>query len=538
MGKTYTAVARASCAVLFLLCLVKQAQCAHILGFPSMNYVSHHRVVLKIGKELQARGHKYTHILPDFAKETYDDVDIRTFNSTLTENELEDWWLSVSNVIDFSENIFSLLELVIKVVPQNLQLFQRFCEDFLKHESLIAELKESVDLVLCDVTNDCCFILVDMLNATRVDVSTIGFGTLLGAYLFGYPHAPLYATLEASLALPKASKFSFICRLKGFVTYTLVSNALTRATLVDLWEKNGKANSKFTHVKHARKVHGIALIPNDFTLEHSYPLGANIKVIGAILPEPARALPDYLDEFMTENKVVVLVSFGTVFSNYPTGVAQAIADELSQISAAVLWKYSGITPKNLGRNIKIIPWLPQNECSFNDLLGHSSTKAFITHGGLNSVQESLYHAVPMVVIPMIPDQPKHASLVEYRGVGKAVEWKSIIAGGKVLQRAVNEILNNEVYGENLKRISAIMKDRRRKPAEEGADWVEYALRHNGASHLISEAFDLPDYKLHMFDVFIFLVLVVFLAVYAILCLCCCFCRSCRRRKGQVKEKQG
>ena len=45
----------------------------------------------------------------------------------------------------------------------------------------------------------------------------------------------------------------------------------------------------------------------DFALEQSRPLGANIKVIGAISPwEPARRLPEYLDKYMSENKVVGL----------------------------------------------------------------------------------------------------------------------------------------------------------------------------------------------------------------------------------------
>ena len=286
--------------------------------------------------------------------------------------------------------------------------------------------------------------------------------------------------------------------------------------LADLWEKNGIANSKFTNAAVARRVHGIALIPYDFALEQSRPLGSNIKVIGALLPEPARRPPDYLHKYMSENKVVVIVSFSTVLPNYPTGLAQNIADELSKVSAAVLWKYSGTIPKNLGKNIKIIPWFPKNEFSFNDILGHSSVKVFVTHGGLNSYQESVYHGVPMVVVPMVGDQPRQANLVEYKELGVAIEWKSINANDEVLQNAINKVLNNKVYEENAKRLSTIMKDRKQSPSREGADWIEYALRHDGAPHLTSEAMDLPQYKLHMFDVFLFLVVLICLVVYALL----------------------
>ncbi len=537
MEPTHTFPARIFFLILLFVYLVKQARCGHIVGFASLGFVSHNRVLWKLGKELQTRGHKYTQILPNFAKETYDDIDVKIFNSSLTNEQLEDWCLYVTNMGDFYTDMYAVLVLITEIVPKRDWINRQFCEDLLKHESLIAELKGTADLVLCDVFDDCCFILADMLNATRVDVSPEGFAGIVGAYLFGYPQAPVYATLEASISLPSASKFSFTNRLKGFLHSTFFWYGLDQPRLADLWEKNGKANSKFTNAVDARRTHGIALIPHDFALGQSRPVGANIKVIGAISAEPAQRLPEYLDKFMRENKVVVVVSFGTIFSNYPTGLAQTIADELSQVSAAVLWKYSGtIMPKRLGKNIKIIPWFPKNECSFNDILGHSSTKVFVTHGGLNGFQESVYHGVPMVVIPLTVDQPRQANFAQYKKLGVAMKWKSIQANGKVLRNGINEVLNNKVYKENVKRLSIIMKDRKQSPSQQGADWIEYALRHDGASHLTSEAIDLPQYKLHMFDVFIFLVVVACLVIYALLHLCCCIFRACVRNM-QVKEKQ-
>jgi UDP:flavonoid glycosyltransferase YjiC (YdhE family) len=536
MKQMHTMPARLFGLILVSVYLVEQARCGHILGFAAFSYVSHHRLLWKLGKELQTRGHKYTHILPNFAKETYDDVDIKIFNSSLTNGNIENWFLKFARVSDYHTDVFALFEVLTKTWPEHKQMYRQFCEDFLKHESLIAELKASVDLVLCDFINECCYILADMLNVTRVDVSTFGFSGAVGAYLFGLPQPSVYATLEASTLLPSASKFSFINRLKGFLACMGVWHTYSNPVLKDLWEKNAKANSKFRDAASARRTHGIALIPHDFALEQSRPLGANIKVIGAISPEPARRLPEYLDKYMSENKVVVVVSFGTIFSDYPTGLAQSIADELSQVSAAVLWKYSGTLPKNIGNNLKIIPWIPRNECSFNDILGHSSTKVFVTHGGLNSFQESVYHGIPMVLIPMTGDQPRQADVVRYKELGVAIEWKSIKANGKVLRNAINEVLNNKVYKENTKRLSTIMRDRKQTPSQEGADWIEYALRHDDAPHLTSEAIDLPEYKLHMFDVFIFLVVVVCLVIYLILRLCCCIFRACGR-KMQVKEKQ-
>ena len=144
---------------------VHQVRCGHIVGFATLNWVSHHRVLWTLGKKLQNRGHKYTHILPSFAKETYDDVDLKTFNSSLTSQRIEGWFQRLASLNgDYTKDIFALLELI-RIAPQRVQLLgefceeQRvqllgeFCEDFFQHESLIIELTASVDLVLCDVVN-------------------------------------------------------------------------------------------------------------------------------------------------------------------------------------------------------------------------------------------------------------------------------------------------------------------------------------------------------------------------------------------------
>ena len=57
-----------------------------------------------------------------------------------------------------------------------------------------------------------------------------------------------------------------------------------------------------------------------------------------------------------------------------------------------LWKFESDTlPIDLPKNVMVKAWLPQN-----DLLGHESVIAFITHGGFLSVTEANYHGVPMI----------------------------------------------------------------------------------------------------------------------------------------------
>jgi len=58
---------------------------------------------------------------------------------------------------------------------------------------------------------------------------------------------------------------------------------------------------------------------------------------------------------------------------------------------------------NVAANVKVITWAPQN-----DVLGHESVRAFVSHGGNNSIYEAAYHAVPTVVMPCVADQGENA----------------------------------------------------------------------------------------------------------------------------------
>ncbi|EDL75668.1 rCG50973 [Rattus norvegicus] len=56
----------------------------------------------------------------------------------------------------------------------------------------------------------------------------------------------------------------------------------------------------------------------------------------------------------------------------------------------------------LAPNVKIVDWIPQS-----DLLAHPRIHLFVTHGGLNSINEAIQHGVPMVGITVFGDQPEN-----------------------------------------------------------------------------------------------------------------------------------
>ncbi|XP_051472576.1 UDP-glucuronosyltransferase 2A2-like isoform X7 [Apus apus] len=193
----------------------------------------------------------------------------------------------------------------------------------------------------------------------------------------------------------------------------------------------------------------------------------------------------------------------------------------------VLWRYKGKKPETLGSNTRIYDWIPQN-----DLLGHPLTKAFITHGGTNGIYEAIYHGVPMVGIPLFADQ--HDNIAHMRAKGAAVELDFSTLKTQDLVDALNTVINNSTYKENVLRLSRIHHDQPVKPLDRAVFWIEFVMRHKGAKHLRPAAHNLTWYQYHCLDVLAFLFTCTAIAIF-ILVKCCLFCCRCGRVAKKKKE---
>lgn len=49
--------------------------------------------------------------------------------------------------------------------------------------------------------------------------------------------------------------------------------------------------------------------------------------------------------------------------------------------------------------------------------GHPKIKVFVNHGGPLSIQEAMYHGVPVIVFPLTTEGEKQAKLVQNFGIG-------------------------------------------------------------------------------------------------------------------------
>lgn len=273
----------------------------------------------------------------------------------------------------------------------------------------------------------------------------------------------------------------------------------------------------------------IWMVRSDFVFEFPRPTMPNVVYIGGFQCTKSRPLPDELEAFMQSSGEhgVVVMSLGTLVSALPYEVTEAIAAAFAHLPQKVVWRFTGEKPSSLGNNTLLLKWLPQN-----DLLGHPKTRAFVAHGGTNGMYEAIYHGVPVLGLPLIFDQFDNLHRLTVRGAARVVEARSLTK--ETFLEALQDILENPSYRNNMKHLSDLHHDRPMSPMDTAIFWTEYAIRNKGASHLQPAGFSLPWYSYFCLDVVVVLVTIVVVSVWASVFFCRVIC--CRRFRRKMKAE--
>ncbi|MBP2622397.1 glycosyl transferase [Streptococcus oricebi] len=170
------------------------------------------------------------------------------------------------------------------------------------------------------------------------------------------------------------------------------------------------------------------IYPDQFPAEHYYFVGPSIG------PRQENNL-----DFSNFPDPIVYISLGTLLNDSPDFFKKCIQAFGNQKLSVIMSIGDKIDARKLGDipdNIFLAPFLPQLQ-----ILERASL--FITHGGMNSVNEALYYGVPMLVVPMGNDQPRVAQQVVDVHVGKCLNKCSLTA--QQLQESAEELLKNKSY---------------------------------------------------------------------------------------------
>uniref|UniRef100_UPI003AABC7F3 UDP-glucuronosyltransferase 1-2-like isoform X1 n=1 Tax=Centroberyx gerrardi TaxID=166262 RepID=UPI003AABC7F3 len=321
-------------------------------------------------------------------------------------------------------------------------------------------------------------------------------------------------------------KMTFLQRVKNMFHYFLnicIDRFIVSPHYERLVERYFDPDVSFYHLLQGTD---IWLMRVDFVFEFPRPTMPNIIYIGGFQCKPSEPLPSELEEFVESSGEhgVILMSLGTLVKGLPVEITSEIAAAFAQLPQKVIWRHAGERPSNLGNNTLLVKWMPQN-----DLLGHPKTKAFVAHGGTNGVYESIYHGVPIIGVPLLFDQFENLLRLEMRGAAQMLDVTKLTSQNFL--EAVQEVLHNPSYRDNMKRLSNLHRDKPMRPLDTALYWIEFVMRHKGASHLRTESYKMPWYSYHSLDVICFflavLLMLTAIAVGSIRFLCF---RLCRRSK--------
>src|SRR5258708_3993069 len=131
---------------------------------------------------------------------------------------------------------------------------------------------------------------------------------------------------------------------------------------------------------------------------------------------------------------------------------------------SVGFEYDTTLLQPLPENVTVMRW-----ASKIDILREASL--MITHGGLGTIKECIYCGVPMIVFPMMYDQFRNASLVDYHNLGISRRIGDLSAGS--LSSDILYVSTDRTLLENVNKMQYIFREKEER--EEGVSIIRQLL---------------------------------------------------------------
>ncbi|XP_028168266.1 UDP-glucuronosyltransferase 2B2-like [Ostrinia furnacalis] len=478
--------------VLISIILMNSVNCARILGIFPMPSRSHQIVFQSYTKELAKRGHELVVVSPDpfppdTRPENLTDIDV-SFSYQVMKN------LFTANLLDLKQGVIMDIDAIIAG-----NLYEKFVYayvDQMNHppvQKLINDKNQRFDLIVVEGFLDYHLMFTEIFKAPVIMFpSFMGFAEQyemlggIGRHPILYPH--LHRNKFDDLNLFEWAKELYY----EYRMYAMFERLEHKQN--ELLKENFGANAPT--VNELRENIDLLLLNSYADFANNRPVPPNIIYLGAVQLQPVKEIPkdlkDYLD---SSTRGVIYVSFGSNImpSRMFKELLGAILEAFGKLPYDILWKFDEDNLENVPKNVKYMKWFPQR-----DLLFHPNIKAFVTQCGLQSTDEAIDAAVPLVGIPMMAEQAYNAKKYKDFGIGVKLDPMTLTADDFV--NGVNTVVEDISYKNNILRLKKIHQDQPQSPLERAVWWTEYVIRHSGARHMRSPAANMPWHKYYMLDI--------------------------------------
>lgn len=299
---------------------------------------------------------------------------------------------------------------------------------------LINSVEKFDALVLVQSQNDAFKQLGPHFGAHVIIFSTIGSNSFINPFIKN----PSPSSYVPDIFVPYSSDMTLLQRLQN----TVISTFVNIVTHLYVLPKHKRIANKYIPCKvpfydSAYNI-SLVLLNSHEILHPPVPNVPVIRNIGGFHVAPPKKLPADLQEYLdTSKEGVILFSMGSNVKSkdLPLHIRQSLLKCFTKLKQNVLWKFENENLNEIPENVKIVKWLPQQ-----DILAHPNVKLFITHGGLLSTIETVYHGVPIIAIPVYGDQMANAHIAEDAGYALTLPMGSITE--ESLTKLINEIFSN------------------------------------------------------------------------------------------------
>jgi len=495
------------------------------------NMNSHVMSFSRLGVDLAKLGNVVTVIapsnarVPDFATDrvenfTYLKYPVDKATSFANSPEMSERMIALAMTTSFIQRIRLLVEVTTGVASHN----KEDCVQLLDNVQTMRQIREArFD-----------FAIMDLIGAVGC-YSTI-------PYSLGMPYGMLSLSLTPLhlFRVPRLSSFPNVLSLSDRPTFF----QRLKAFLVDRIQQTDLSDNRYFMEKYAAnrpyidtleflRRQSLWLFVEDLSVNYPLPQMPNTVAIGDIMAgAKVRPLSSEIQEFISTSKDgVIIVSFGSFCDFFPPAITQRLCGTFTEVTKrfglSVIWK-SKAAEICQNDNILMLPWIPQN-----DLLSDSRVKLFISHGGFNSIIESVYHSKPLLIFPLAFDQPANAAAAVSKGF--AIQMSIVDFSSESLVSNMHKLLTDPTYERNASLASAILRDRRDTPAQRVSAMIDHVIKY-GDQHLRTGAFELSTFQFMMFDIFAALFAAATIVLLTVTLCCCCVYRYCFRRGTSSQAK--
>ncbi|XP_069996425.1 UDP-glycosyltransferase UGT5 [Penaeus vannamei] len=465
-----------------------------ILMLLPLGSMSHKNFFTSVADALGERGHKVVMLSSHPASS-------KNPNVAEVDHGLKDLHDDNYNMFEFRDDPTARLLLLSDIYPAVVKKLYRIPEVIELYKK-----RKTFDLVIVDLMmNEMIYPFVH--ERTYMTIAAFGMDACHSAVLGNVQNPAYVSGMLEEYPSPLGLKHRFL----NLMQHILMPFYLRHWSLVPKIQQISDIFPDLPPLLDIERNQSLTLINSHFSMDVAVPLLPSQVAVGAIHCRPANPLPKELEAWISGAgpEGVVYFSLGTVArgTSMPTMYRDMFVDAFKRLKQRVIWKYDEEL-EGVSDNVLMQKWLPQQ-----DILGHPNVRLFISHGGLLSTQESLYHGTPVVALPVFVDQPKNAMAIQKHGVGIALVWEELSVD--LIVNSIQEVMNNPKYKRNAEEVMRVVRDQPETPRERAVFWTEYVVRHQGAPRLRSPAAKLSWVEFLLLDVLLVLHVVVYAAFYVL-----------------------